>query len=71
MITRHADPGFFKIGMTPMVADDRFALLEYFCGHVVIPLRQIRKVPYIRRVENLVHAELIDGEENVRLVPTA
>jgi T5orf172 domain len=59
MIKREADPGFFKIGYTTLVADDRFAWIEKQCRYVPIPIRQIRHVPCVKRVELLVHIELM------------
>lgn len=58
MIRRHEDPGFVKIGITYKVADDRFAFFTSSCGFVPIPLRQIRHIPSVKRLERLVHAEL-------------
>lgn len=59
MYRRETDPGFLKIGYTTLVADDRFAWIEILCGYAPIPLRQIRRVPRIKRVERLVHIELM------------
>lgn len=59
MLRRHDDPGFLKIGITNMIADDRFRYISSSCGFEPIPLRQIRHIPYVKRVERLVHTELM------------
>jgi hypothetical protein len=58
MVRRLEDPGFVKIGITYKIADYRFSFFTSACGFEPIPLRQIRHVPYVRRVERLVHTEL-------------
>lgn len=58
MIERAIDPGYVKIGCTAKVADDRFAYSESSCAFVPLPVRQLRHVPSVRRVERLVHNEL-------------
>ena len=59
MVRRNEDPGFVKIGITRKVADDRFGYFSSCCGFEPIPLRQIRDVPCLRRVERLVHADIV------------
>jgi hypothetical protein len=58
MIKRLEDPGFVKIGYTQKIADVRYKFFESSCGFEPLPLRQIRRVPSVRRVERLVHNEL-------------
>lgn len=58
MVERREDPGFFKIGVTKQVADLRFAFFQSSCGFEPVPLRQIRRVACVGRVERLVQAEL-------------
>ena len=60
MLRRDDDPGFLKIGYTKQIADVRFAFLQSECGFDPVPIRQIRRVACVRRVERLIHAELID-----------
>lgn len=55
IIERATDPGYVKIGYTTKGADDRFAYFESHCGFVPVPLRQLRHVPSVWRVERLVH----------------
>ena len=59
MVERREDPGFFKIGITKQVADLRFAFFQSSCGFEPVPVRQIRRVACVGRVERLVQAELI------------
>ena len=58
MVERREDPGFFKIGITKQVADLRFAFFQSSCGFEAMPVRQIRRVACVGRVERLVQAEL-------------
>jgi hypothetical protein len=58
IIERVTDPGYVKIGYTTIVADDRFAYFESYCGFVPVPIRQFRHIPSVWRVERLVHNEL-------------
>lgn len=58
MIKRVEDPGFVKIGYTRNIADERYKFFESSCGFEPLPLRQIRRIPCVRRVERLVHNEL-------------
>lgn len=58
MIRRLEDPGFVKIEYTRKIADERYKFFESSCGFEPLPLRQIRRVPCVRRVERLVHIEL-------------
>jgi hypothetical protein len=58
VIERPTDPGYVKIGYTTKVADDRFVYFETHCGFVPVPVRQLRHVPSVWRVERLVHNEL-------------
>lgn len=58
MLRRHEDLGFVKIGITYRIADDRFSYFTSSCGFVPTPLRQIRHVSYVRRLERIIHAEL-------------
>ena len=58
MFRSEADHGFIKIGYTTQVLDTRLASIQEECGYTPIPIRQIRGVPNVERVEQLVHAEL-------------
>jgi hypothetical protein len=58
MVQRREDPGFFKIGITKRVADLRFAFFQSSCDFEAVPVRQIRRVACVGRVERLVQVEL-------------
>lgn len=60
MLRRQEDPGFLRIGYTKQIADMQFDFFQSECGFDPIPIRQIRRVACVRRVERFVHTELIE-----------